>query len=109
MIKLKRSDRLDYAEREEKPIDIKCDLCGKSCQATGKPIPQNAVMVLTPDIALIASRYCKNCNIVMCGRCIGVSQNERGPITKGRVCPQCGQEISFAIVSDLRKTTTKLA
>lgn len=100
--------KLDKAERGGYAIDIACENCGRVCKASPKLISRNTIMVMTPEIAIIASRYCERCNIVVCGACVGVSPYSAGPSYGGRPCPKCGEETDYAAVRHLRMTCTKL-
>ncbi|MDP8255055.1 MAG: hypothetical protein P9M14_04845 [Candidatus Alcyoniella australis] len=110
--KFKRSanemQKLDSADRNNSPVEIICEQCGRECKALGRPLGEGTVMVFTPDVAIIASRYCEKCNIVVCGGCTGVSRFDTGMRLSGRPCPQCGGETTYAAASHLRKTKTKL-
>lgn len=109
-IKRSASDmrRLDDAEHNNSTVEVICEECGRVCQALGRPLSGGAVMVLTPDIAIIASRYCEKCKIVVCGGCTGVSLNDTG-MRLSAPCPRCGRATIYGAVSHLRKTQTKLA
>ena len=109
--KIKRSDwvlgKLDEAERNNLPVDINCDLCNKKCQAMAHPIGENIVMVLTQDVADIASKYCDKCNMIVCGKCT-VSRYDSNMNLKSGLCPICKGETVYAAISHLRKTHTSL-
>lgn len=100
--------KLDNAERNNSPVEVICEQCGRECKALGRPLGERVIMVLTPDIAIIASRYCDKCNIVVCGRCTGVSPFDTGLRLSGRPCPRCSGETTYAAASHLRKTQTRI-
>jgi hypothetical protein len=100
--------KLDRAVKAKNPIEVVCENCGKHCKALPEPLRPGTIMTMTPEIAIIASRYCEKCNIVICGACVGVSLYETGLSLGGRCCPKCSQEITFAAVPHLRMTGTKL-
>jgi hypothetical protein len=101
--------KLDSAERNGTPVGVICDNCGRTCKALPKPVAKKTIMVMTPEIAMIAARYCEKSNIVVCGKCVGVSLGSIGPSLGGRRCPKCGEETAYAAVCHLRMTNTKLA
>ncbi|MHB8136148.1 MAG: hypothetical protein ACYDH1_18220 [Anaerolineaceae bacterium] len=109
--KIKRSDwvlgKLDEAERNNVPVDIQCDHCNQKCQAMAHPLEGNVVMVLTKDVADIASRYCDKCNMIVCGRCT-VSRYGNNMNLRGGLCPICNGETIYAAIPHLRKTHTSL-
>jgi len=100
--------KLDNAERTGTPVEVVCENCGRVCKALAKPIGASTVMVMTPQIAIIAARYCETSNIVVCGACVGVSLYATGLSFGGRRCPKCGEETGYAAVCHLRMTNTKL-
>jgi hypothetical protein len=65
-------------------------------------------MVLTPDLAVIAARFCAKCAIAVCGGCAGISLSDRG-VASRRSCPRCDGETRFADASDLQSTQTRLS
>lgn len=99
---------LERAERTGSPIEIACDECGRLCKALGKLLAPNAIMVMDSDTAIVASRYCKTCGIVVCGACAGVSSGDVGLKVGGRPCPRCHQETDYAAACHLRETNTRL-
>jgi len=109
--KIKRSDwvlgKLDEAERNNLPVDIQCDQCNRKCQVMAHPIAENVVMVLTRDVADIASKYCDKCNIIVCGKCT-VSRYDSVMNLVSGLCPICNGNTIFAAIPHLRKTHTSL-
>lgn len=103
------TETLDQAERNDSPVSVTCDNCGGICKALGRPVDPNKIMVMTPEIAMMAARYCEGCNIVVCGRCVGVREGQAGLSVGGRPCPRCGTETIYASVSHLRATATALS
>jgi len=101
-------EALSKAESHNNPVDIICEVCGRTCKALGRPVPPGTVMVMTPDVALISSRYCEKCNIVVCGGCAVTSEHSMGMRTSGRPCPRCGGETTYAATENLRSTHTRL-
>jgi len=105
----RETQMLGDAERNNNPVDILCEQCGRRCKALGRPVASGTVMVMTPDIAIIASRYCDRCKLVVCGGCVGVAGHETGLRLAGRACPRCKEETTYAAATHLRQTHTKLA
>jgi len=101
-------EQLDNAEKADLPIPLICEECGKQIKALAKPVSRNTVMVMTPEIAMIAARFCMNCNIIVCGRCVGVSSYSLGPSVGGRKCPRCKQETEYAAICHVRETQTEI-
>jgi hypothetical protein len=98
--------RLDEAERADQPIDVICDHCGRGCKALPRPIRKASDAAMTPELAIVASRYCEPCNVVLCGACVGVSLQSAAPDFGGRRCPRCGATTEYACVGHLRMTKT---
>lgn len=103
-----REFRLDQAAEKEEPVSVKCENCGMTCRALAKAVGLQTVMVMTPETAMIAARYCDNCTIVVCGRCVGVSSSSSGLSLGERPCPRCRNETTYASIQDLRATQTEL-
>lgn len=101
--------RLDEAERTDHPVDVICEKCGRGCKALPRPITGRAAGVMAPEIAMVASRFCEKCNLVMCGACVGVTLQSAPPDFGGRRCPRCGEPTEYAAVCHLRITDTILA
>ncbi|NTW44751.1 MAG: hypothetical protein HGB14_10060 [Anaerolineaceae bacterium] len=105
--KIKRSDwvlnQLAEAERNNLPVNINCD----QCQAMAHPLEGNIVMVLTQDVADIASRYCDKCNMIICGKC-AKSRYDGNMELQGGLCPVCYGKTVYAAIPHLRKTHTSL-
>ena len=101
-------EKLDRAEASGNPVDLVCEQCGQRIKALAKPVSPNAVMVMTPEIAVIAARYCEACNIIVCGACVGVSSASLGASYGGRRCPRCREETEYAAIPHVRRTETKM-
>jgi hypothetical protein len=102
--------KLENAESHGQPVDVICEHCGAKCRALAHPVSENTVMVMTPQQAIMAARYCEPCHIVVCGACVGVSLYSTGMSMGGRKCPNwnCRQETTYAAISHLKLTNTKL-
>lgn len=99
---------LDAAERSATPVDVACEICGRTCSVfAGRPA-DGADRVLTPGMVEAAARYCEKDDLVVCGACVSASTRARGLHLGGRPCPRCGADTVFATVAHLRMTTTPL-
>lgn len=103
------SRALDEAERLHQPLNVICEKCGRRSRALPKPMSASAGPVVTPELAMVASRYCEACNRVFCGACVGVTLTSVPPDFGGRKCPRCGAATDYAAICHLRMTDTRLA
>lgn len=101
--------KLDKAEAAGEPVELRCEQCGRGIRALPKPVSPDVVMVMTPEVAMIAARYCEKCNIIVCGRCVGVGSADSGLSVGGRKCPRCWEETEYAAIEHVRKTETRMA
>ena len=103
-----RNKKLENAERANEPFWVSCELCHNPCKALGKPLGPGMIPVMTADLSRRVARYCKKCNIIMCGACAGVPLFVTGTTHFTNQCPRCGEFMEYAAACHVKKIKAKL-
>ncbi len=91
------------AQRDKKQVRLLCDNCKERCTALDEPVMPGEVPLMEEDTARRMAYLCEKCNIMLCGRCVGISAYSQG------YCPRCGDQTGLASVGEARGTKTALA
>lgn len=91
------------AQREKEQVRLLCDKCKERCTALDEPVMPGVVPLMEEDTARHMAYLCEKCNIMLCGRCVGISAYSQG------YCPRCNDQTGLASVGEARVTKTALA